>query len=113
MLRRCHFTKSFRPGLEALEDRCLPSIAAGMLADLAPEKGGVILSSSPKDLVSSSGTLYFTADGTGSGLGRELWKTDGSVLGTVVVKDIHPGLAGSNPGNLAVAGSLLYFTADD
>ena len=36
-----------------------------------------------------NGTLFFTAnDGSG---GTELWKSDGTAAGTVLVKDICPG----------------------
>ena len=31
------------------------------------------------------------------GLGRELWKSDGTAGGTKLVKDINVGIAGSNP----------------
>ncbi len=45
--------------------------------------------SSPDDLTSVGGTLFFSADdGTD---GHELWKSDGTAAGTVLVKDIQPG----------------------
>ncbi|WP_158079992.1 ELWxxDGT repeat protein [Archangium sp. Cb G35] len=57
------------------------------------------------------GTLYFTAnDGV---LGAELWKTDGTPEGTVLVEDIQPGGGGSLPLNFLLLGETLYFTADD
>ena len=60
-------------------------------------------------------TLYFRADdGTN---GQELWKTDGTSSGTVMVKDINPGNAGVVDCDclraITVVGNTLYFTADD
>ena len=44
---------------------------------------------SPTSLTNVNGTLFFTAnDGTN---GTELWKSDGTAAGTVLVKDINPG----------------------
>ena len=49
--------------------------------------------SSPRRLVVVGETLFFSAsDGT---RGRELWKTDGTRAGTVLVKNIHPTHSGA------------------
>ena len=55
------------------------------------------------------GDLYFTAKT--EALGRELYKTDGTEAGTVLVKDIIPGSSGSSPTNLTVVGGSLFFVA--
>ena len=56
-------------------------------------------------------TLYFRAnDGTN---GQELWKSDGTASGTVVVKDIYSGSGGSDPSHLTAVGNTLYFVAYD
>ncbi len=55
--------------------------------------------------------LFFRAD---DGVhGTELWTTDGTPEGTVLVKDVNPGPDGSLPGSLTAAGGLLYFAATD
>jgi ELWxxDGT repeat protein len=61
------------------------------------------------------GTLYFVAnDGTS---GNELWKSDGTVAGTVRVKDIRNGSSGSFPSysvlKLSNVGGTLYFVANN
>src|SRR5690606_9583142 len=45
--------------------------------------------------------------------GRELWRSDGTEAGTVMVKDINPGGQGSAPAGVYAAGNVLYFSADD
>jgi ELWxxDGT repeat protein len=82
------------------------------------------------DLTDVNGTLFFSADdGTA---GAELWRTDGTAAGTVMVKDINPNTQppqtspgdpappadsgtplGSSPSNLTVLDGKLYFFADD
>jgi ELWxxDGT repeat protein len=61
--------------------------------------------------VTLSGTLFFSAkDDT---QGRELWRSDGTAAGTLMVKDIRPGLDGSHPRSLIGVGGTLYFIAND
>ena len=43
-----------------------------------------------------------------------MYATDGTTAGTRMVKDIHPGLGGSDPTNFYAAGNgVVYFTAND
>jgi ELWxxDGT repeat protein len=56
-------------------------------------------------------TLYFTADDGVNG--RELWQSDGTAAGTVLVGDIRPGSYGSYPFSLTAVGNTLFFTAND
>ena len=61
--------------------------------------------------VSIGNTFYFIADDQING--PELWKSDGSAAGTVLVKDIYPGATGSYPASLTNVNGTLYFTATD
>ena len=78
-----------------------------MVKDINPGSG----SSYPDYLTDVAGTLYFAAHNGTSGY--ELWKSDGTLGGTVMVKDINPGSEGSWPGCLTDFGGTLYFEADD
>jgi ELWxxDGT repeat protein len=61
-----------------------------------------------------NGTLFFSAfDADVSFAGHELWKSDGTEAGTVLVKDIYPGILDSDPDWLINANGTLYFQADD
>jgi ELWxxDGT repeat protein len=55
-------------------------------------------------------SVFFAADDGVHGL--ELWGTDGTPGGTVMVKDIHP-TASSTPTGFAKLGADTYFTAND
>jgi ELWxxDGT repeat protein len=65
----------------------------------------------PMEFVDVAGTVFFTAES--SEAGRELWKTDGTEEGTVLVKDIRPGAFGSKPEQLINFGGTLFFRASN
>ncbi len=65
--------------------------------------------STPDHLTAVGSTLFFTANT--EPLGVELWKTDGTEAGTMVVKDIVPGVNGSEPLGLTNVNGTLYFRA--
>src|SRR5262249_26341012 len=94
--------------------------AAGtvMVKDIRPGSAyGFPLSSSPRDLTAVGDELFFSANDGISG--RELWKSDGTAAGTVLVKDIRPGSSpygypyGSNPQHLTAVDGTLFFAAND
>ncbi|MEC5157469.1 ELWxxDGT repeat protein [Chryseobacterium sp. MP_3.2] len=59
--------------------------------------------------VEYQGQLYFKAtDGVN---GSELWKSDGTNSGTVLVADSNPGSSSFNPSNLTIFNGKLYFSA--
>lgn len=66
----------------------------------------------PDVLFKLNGILFFNAYGPNSE-GRELWKSDGTEEGTVLVKDIDPGSNSSSPANFLEFNDELYFTAED
>jgi len=93
-----------------LESRTL--LAASLLADinlgiLGSSPGGTDLSNE----ANVNGVLFFRAD---NGItGQELWKTDGTALGTVLVADINLGLGSSAPSRLTNVNGTLFFRADN
>ena len=71
---------------------------------------GYYSDSNPSEFIEFNGKLYFNANDGESG--DELWVTDGTSSGTVMVADINPGSAGSYLYGFSVFNNELFFTAD-
>jgi ELWxxDGT repeat protein/VCBS repeat-containing protein len=80
--------------------------------------------SQPRYLTNVNGSLFFTAVNNASfesATGYELWKSDGTDAGTILVKDIWPGASSSQPryltdlnrAQLANVNGMLIFSAND
>ncbi len=78
-----------------------------MVKDIAPSPG----SSSPRNLVAVSNSLFFTANDSING--SELWKSDGTDLGTVMIKDINQNGSSNIYQIYGNVDGVLYFGADD
>ena len=64
-----------------------------------------------KNLINHNGVLFFPADDGSNGV--ELWKSDGTADGTVMVRDITPGSGSSRPDDFAVSNGMLFFVANN
>jgi ELWxxDGT repeat protein len=80
--------------------------AVSLVDDLAPGRA----SSDPQDLTAMNGKLFFTAWTPGHG--RQLWKTNGTPAGTVMLTHVG-GPDGADPHELTVADGVLFFSARD
>lgn len=81
-----------------------------LVKDIATSPAAAAFTAS-KEIVVSGGAFYFVS--TSAETGAELWKSDGTPGGTMLLKDIYPGEESSNPEKLFDFGGTLYFTADD
>jgi len=90
--------------------------AAGtvLVRDINPGASGSIIGNPYYPYSEFQGQFFFSAaDGVH---GQELWKSDGTASGTVMVKDMNPGSADGfvyQTGQLTKAGGKLFFTASD
>jgi ELWxxDGT repeat protein len=106
----------FNAFTEATGSKVLKSdgTAAGtiMLIDTNPgQVSGPFGPPLPGNFTTFGNLVLFTA--TDSKAGDELWRTDGTIGGTYLVKDIHPGLEWSVPVGLTPFGGRVIFAADD
>ncbi|HSK79857.1 MAG TPA: ELWxxDGT repeat protein, partial [Thermoanaerobaculia bacterium] len=87
--------------------------AAGtvLVKDVFPGSGNPFTQGTPGGLLDVNGVVYFAAnDGVH---GQELWKSDGTTAGTLLVKDVNPGPESSHPRPWAANGDTLLFSAND
>src|SRR5206468_2790908 len=82
-------------------------LCSGTCSSFSP----ITLTDPSRDQVLAGNTLYF--HGTDDTHGAELWKTDGTAAGTVMVADVCPGLCSSAPSYFATNGTRVFFTAND
>jgi ELWxxDGT repeat protein len=75
-----------------------------------PSAGGPN-SSAPISLINVNGTLYFTAEHSADSY--DLWKSDGTSAGTVLVKDVASASGGYSPNYLTNVNGTIYFSAFD
>jgi ELWxxDGT repeat protein len=78
-----------------------------MVKDIRPASK---VSSSPEFITQSNGALFFSA--MDDSAGRELWKSDGTEAGTMLLKDIRTS-GDSDIENLTDVNGTLFFTATD
>ncbi|MEO0687491.1 MAG: ELWxxDGT repeat protein, partial [Cyanobacteria bacterium J06649_11] len=89
----------------------IKDINPGSSSSISPTPFTPPTSNSGNKFADVSGTFYFIADdGTN---GNELWKSDGTNSGTILVKDIISGSGGSDPSNLTNVNGTLFFTVND
>src|SRR5688572_1688172 len=97
-----HYARRRSPFSEPLEPRLL--LAASIIKDI----NVVSEPSDPTGFVQAGNLLYFSAnDGV---TGHELWRTDGTEAGTVLVADLNPGPVSSRPNNLTNVNGRVFFT---
>ena len=78
-----------------------------LLRDICPGICGARDLWANTNLAAAAGVLFFTAnDGVH---GNELWLTDGTALGTRMVRDVQPGWRSSSPAMFTASGSQLFF----
>ena len=89
-----------------------PVDGAVLVKDIHPGIGSSIGGpGSGPPIASFGGEAFFRA--TDGRLGRELWKSDGTDAGTVLVKDVCPGECPSSPLGYLEFDGALYFQATD
>ena len=78
------------------------------LTDVAPPSAN---STAMLPLAVLNGELYFRIYQQDPPIGCELWKSDGTVIGTGIVRETAPGRASANPHDFVEYNGKLYFTS--
>ncbi|MCA9457750.1 MAG: hypothetical protein KC587_13885, partial [Nitrospira sp.] len=82
-----------------------------LVKDINPGTDSAFSSLLTDSFVAVNNMLFFTANDGVNGV--EIWKSDGSEAGTVMVKDIRAGPKGSAPAELTDVNGTLFFVAGD
>jgi len=83
-----------------------------LVKDIYPGSGfGIEGNQMEVNFVPGQNQLFFVA--TTPEEGTELWVSDGTITGTVLVKDIYPGVSSSNSGGFVWLDGAMYFSAYD
>ena len=88
------------------------TVGTQLVKNINPSGNGMqppVLMYSPYTAVLGSNLFFVASNGT---TGFELYKTDGTTVGTSLVKDIEVGSNSSNPSNFIVVNGVLYFTCN-
>ena len=84
------------------------TVGTTLVKDIAPGPDSYSSYADIREMKAVGNTLYFSAD---DGVhGQELWKSNGTMAGTAIVKDIEPGSVNSLPMYLTNVNGTLYFT---
>jgi ELWxxDGT repeat protein len=94
-------------GTVLVED-IFPGARSSGVGAFDPIQGGLLES---PDLSAIADRLFFRAADPEHG--DEIWISDGTSAGTVLLADIVPGTGGSAPGHFALVGGQVFFTAQD
>lgn len=110
-----YFTPNFRAGFGEGEPWVTDGTAAGtrLLRDILPGTSEGNQPSNAGSYTNVKGTMFFVASTTVSG-NQELWKTDGTSPGTILVREIEAEATfGSDPKALVNVNGTLFLTARD
>jgi ELWxxDGT repeat protein len=77
-----------------------------MVLNMRADAGGILYSGSPMAMTVYNSKIYFSA--ADDVHGQELFMTDGTAAGTVLVKDMLPGAGNSVPYQIVIHNGLLY-----
>jgi len=87
--------------------------AAGtsLVKEIAPGEEGSLRSFSENEFINGNGTLIFVASDGAAGRGLELWRSNGTVAGTTLLKDIQAGTGSADVDNITNLNGTILFTA--
>ena len=93
--------------VEWMENRRLLAVDLSLVRDINAVSSTE--GSTPYSIIDVNGTTFFSASTITSGY--ELWKSDGTLSGTVLVKDINAGSLNAYPLDLTNVNGTLFFSA--